>query len=183
MIVAVIIACEIGFWIVLAAGLALRYIARKRILGAIVLACVPLIDLLLLVVVVIDLMGGAVANWTHAIAAGYLGISVVFGHSMVKWLDVRFAHRFDGGPAPVLPPSRGAARVRREWKAWFMTVASWAIACALLLAAIVVVDAPERTLALQEWIGRFTFILAICTISPVGWTLWPGRKGSEARAE
>lgn len=174
MIVAVILACEIGFWLVLVAGLAVRYALRRRVLGGIILACVPVIDLILLVVVMIDLRSGATANWTHAIAAAYLGLSIVFGHSMVAWLDVRFAHRFAGGPAPVPPPQYGPERVKREWKAWFMTVAAWAIACALLAAGIWFVGDAERTRAFEEWIGRLTFILAICTIAPVGWTIWPG---------
>lgn len=176
MIVAVILACEIGFWILLAGGLAVRYVLRRPRLGAAILMCVPLVDLLLLAVTVIDLRGGATANWTHAIAAGYLALSIVFGHTMVSWLDVRFAHRFAGGPPPQLPPTRGWARVRLEWKTWMRIVLAWAIACGLLAAAIWFVGDAQRTAALSEWIGRFTLILLICTISPVGWTLLPGKE-------
>jgi hypothetical protein len=58
-IVAVIVACEIGFWVVLAAGLVSRYVLRRRRLSTALLAAVPLVDLVLLVVSVLDLRGGA----------------------------------------------------------------------------------------------------------------------------
>ena len=47
-------------------------------------------------------------NFTHGLAAAYLGFSVAFGHSMVRWADQRFAHRFAGGPPPWRPPKQGA---------------------------------------------------------------------------
>ncbi len=79
MIVAIIIACEIGFWLILAAGLGARYVLRQRVLGAVLLACVPVVDLVLLVAATIDLRDGATANWTHGLAAAYLGLSIVLG--------------------------------------------------------------------------------------------------------
>jgi hypothetical protein len=36
-----------------------------------------------------------------ASAPAYLGFSVVFGPSVIRWADARFAHRFAGGPPPV----------------------------------------------------------------------------------
>lgn len=182
MIVVVIVACEIGFWAVLAAGLAVRYALRRPRLGAVLLACVPVVDLVLLVAATVDLRGGATADWTHGLAAAYLGGSVAFGHSMVRWLDVRFAHRFAGGPAPVRPPRSGRARVRHEWRLWILTVAAYAIACALLLAAIAFVGDAGRTRALEDWIARLTMLLGICTAWAVAWTIWPGPE-PESHAE
>ncbi len=181
MIVAIIIACEIGFWLILAAGLGARYVLRQRVLGAVLLACVPVVDLVLLVAATIDLRDGATANWTHGLAAAYLGLSIVFGHSMVRWLDARFAYRFAGGEKPTPPPRTGRARTRREWKAWAMTVVSWLISCGLLVAAIAYVGDPPRTTALEEWISRLTMIQAILTIFPIGWTIWPGPEPDEAK--
>ena len=45
MVVAAIVACEIGFWVVLAAGLLTRYVLRRPRAGAALLVCVPLVDL------------------------------------------------------------------------------------------------------------------------------------------
>lgn len=110
MILAVIAACEIGFWVVLLAGLATRYLLRRRRLGGVLLAAVPLVDLVLLGATVLDLRDGATAGFAHGLAAAYLGFSVVFGPSMVRVADERFAHRFAGGPPPGRPPRTGRRR-------------------------------------------------------------------------
>lgn len=113
MLVGVIIACEIGFWVVLLAGLATRYVLRRPWTGAVLLLCVPLVDLVLLWATVLDLRQGAVADWSHGLAAVYLGFSVAFGHDIIRRADQRFAHRFAGGPVPAskLPPD-GSGRAR-----------------------------------------------------------------------
>ncbi|MFD0533927.1 hypothetical protein ACFQY7_09240 [Actinomadura luteofluorescens] len=61
MLLAVIAGCEIGFWVLLAAGLLARYPLRLRRTGAALLLCVPLVDLVLLAATAIDLRGGATA--------------------------------------------------------------------------------------------------------------------------
>ena len=101
MIVVVIVAVEIAFWVLLAAGLIARYPLRLPRVGAALLVCVPLVDLVLLGATVIDLRGGATAGVAHGLAAVYLGVSVGYGHRMIRWADVRFAHRFAGGPVGV----------------------------------------------------------------------------------
>ena len=71
-------------------------------------------DLVLLTVSILDLRQGGDASIVHAIAAIYIGVSVGFGHAMIRWADVRFAHRFADGPAPAKPPKHGTAAARRE---------------------------------------------------------------------
>ncbi|MEU7818376.1 hypothetical protein [Pseudonocardia sp. NPDC049154] len=55
----------------------------------------------------------------------YLGFTVAFGHSLIRWADVRFAHRFAhrfaGGPPPAPKPT-GAARTAYEWREWTKVV-------------------------------------------------------------
>jgi hypothetical protein len=55
----VIIGCEIAFWVVLGAGLVLRYPLGRPQLGALFLWLAPLVDLILLVVAAIALVGDA----------------------------------------------------------------------------------------------------------------------------
>lgn len=98
MIVTLIVACEIAFWVLLAAGLALRYGARRPRLGAAVLLCEPVLELVLLAVTAVDLKNGAEPDWKHGLAAVYIGFTVGLGHSTIKWADARVAHRFAGGP-------------------------------------------------------------------------------------
>ncbi|SCG39316.1 hypothetical protein [Micromonospora halophytica] len=179
MLLAVIVGCEIGFWVVLAAGLVARYPLRRPRLGAALLFCVPLVDLVLLVATVVDLRRGAVANTGHGLAAAYLGFSVAFGHSMVRWADQRFAHRFVGGPPPVKPPRHGWARTRHEWREWGKGLLGWAVACALLGAAILYVDDPERTRELGNWIQKLTVAIVIWLVAfPVWETIFPRRPKS-----
>ncbi|WP_067501276.1 hypothetical protein [Actinoplanes sp. TFC3] len=129
MIVAVIIACEVGFWAILAAGLFARYILRRKRLGAVLLVCVPVTDLVLIAASIADLLSGAQLAAVHGLAAVYLGFSVAFGPDLVRWADVRFAHRFAGGPPPPRPPRYGRAKVSYEWRAWLRCLVAWAITC------------------------------------------------------
>ncbi|QFG19965.1 hypothetical protein [Actinomadura sp. WMMB 499] len=173
MLIAIIAACEIGFWVVLGAGLAARYPLRLRRLGALLLLCVPLIDAVLLGATVLDLRRGAEAGFAHGLAAAYLGYSIAFGHSMVRWADERFAHRFAGGPPPRGKPKGGRARTRYEWREFGKAAIATAIACGLLVGMIALVGDAGRTEALWGWTARLGVVLAIWAIWPVSHTFWP----------
>src|SRR5918997_1529182 len=175
MLLALIVACEIGFWVVLGAGLTARYVLGQRRLGAVLLALVPFVDLILLVATVIDLSQGATADFTHGLAAAYIGFSVAFGHSMIRWADQRFAHRFAGGPAPWRPPRGGRARARYEWRGFGKAGIARAVSCGLLLAAVAIVGDADRTEALLGWVARLTMILGIWAVWPISHTVWPSR--------
>lgn len=167
-LVLVIAACEIGFWVLLGAGLVARYLLRLPTLSTALLVSVPLLDVVLLVATAVDLRGGGAAGHVHGLAAGYLGFSVAFGHSLVRWADQRFAHRFAGGPPPSKPPRYGGARVRYEWREWGKCLLAWAIACGALLLLIFVIGSPERSEALWAWVHRLTLVTVVWL---VGWPL------------
>ncbi len=175
MIVHLIVVCEILFWVFLGAGLTARYLLRRPTLGAALLVGAPLVDVVLLVATTIDLRGGAEATASHGLAAAYIGFSVAFGHSIIRWADARFAHRFAGGPAPVKPPRHGAGRAIREWREFGKAVIAWGIACGLLLAAITMVDDPTRTAALSGWIDNLTVVLGIWGVVALSYTVFPAR--------
>lgn len=166
---ALIAAAEIGFWVFVAAGLLVRYVLRRPRLGAALLICSPLMDLVLLVASAADLLGGATATDVHALAAAYIGGSVAWGHRMVRWADQRVAHRFAGGPPPARPPRYGAAKVRYEWVEWSRCLLFWAISCGLMLAITALVGDPARTGVLQDWTGRLTVVLVIWLVA---WPVW-----------
>lgn len=174
MVLTVLVAGEIGFWVLLGAGLLARYLLRLRRVGAALLICVPLVDLVLLIATAIDLRRGATANATHGLAAAYLGFSIAFGHSMIRWADQRFAHRFAGGPPPWKPPKGGWARTRHEWREWGKGMLGWAIACALLGAGILLVGDADRTAELRGWIVRLSGVMVIwLVIDPLWLTIFP----------
>ena len=166
---ALIIAGEIGFWVVLGAGLSARYLLRWRRTGTVLLVSVPLIDLVLLVATIVDLRRGAEPEWGHGLAAIYIGFAVAFGPSMIRWADQRFAHRFAGGPPPERPPTHGGAKLRYEWVSFGRAMLGWAVAAALLGAGYLLVGDPERGAPLLAWALRPAPPLLIWFIF---WPLW-----------
>ncbi|MGQ0841253.1 hypothetical protein [Actinokineospora sp.] len=170
--VALIGVCEVGFWVLLGAGLLARYALRWRRVGAVLLIGTPVLDVLLLAAAVIDLRGGGEASAAHGLGAAYLGFSVAFGPSVIRWADLRVAHRFAGGPAPVKLPKYGALRLRREWREWGRCVLACAIGVAVLVLLSFVVGTPERTEVLwSRWIPQLGLVTAAWFIFGPLWTM------------
>lgn len=178
MILAAIVACEVGFWLALVAGLSLRYIARKPRLGTALLIAAPVIDLVLLALVALDLLGGGTASWHHGLAALYIGISVAYGHRMIAWLDAKFATRFRG--APPRAPLTGWAYTAACWKDVVRTLLAAAIAAGILGGLILVVAAPDRTAELLGFFPILGVIVAIDLVWAISYTLWPKKTAPQA---
>lgn len=171
MILALIIACEIGFWLAIASGLTARYLLGARRLGTALLVSAPLIDVVLLAAVAVHLTSGATASWHHGLAALYIGFSVTYGHRMIAWADTRFAHRFAGGPAPAKLTS--ARYTKQCWGDVIRTLGAAAIAAGIIAAITWWVDDPTRTDALATWYQTLGIILAIEFIWALSYTAWP----------
>lgn len=182
MVAAFIVGSEIGLWVLLGLGLTLRYLIRLRRTSTVVLALIPLLDVVLIVATAIDLRSGAEAGGTHGLAATYLGFSVAFGPALVRWADVRFAHRFAGGPAPVKPPKRGPERQRHVWREWGRVVNAAAISSAVLLGLVVFVATPAQDPVLAFWIGRVWVIVGFWLIFGPLWEIGRNRSPAEAAA-
>ncbi|OEV05710.1 hypothetical protein [Streptomyces oceani] len=182
MLVTLIIACEIGFWVLLAAGLSLRYLLKMPRAGAGVLLCEPLLELVLLIATAMDLKNGAEPNWMHGLAAVYIGFTATHGHYMMKWADGQFAYRYAGGPRPVKRPKYGRARTVHEWKMSARAVGAAVIAAALLQCAVWYVDSSEQSESLQMWQLRMGFIVLIALVVAVSYTLFP-KKAPAGHAE
>jgi len=180
MIASLIVACEIGFWAFVAAGLFLRYIVKARKLGGFFLVCTPIIDLALLAATAADLRNGATADFFHGLAAVYIGVSVAFGHRMIRWADERFAHRFAGGPAPQPKPKYGREHARYERHMWYRHLLAWAIGSAILYGMVMYVGDDSRTSQLTLMIFRWNVILAIDFIWSFSYSIWP-RKAPSSR--
>ena len=175
MIYSVIVGCEVGFWIFLLAGLACRYLLRRLRLGGALLICVPVVDLILLVASIIDLRQGGQASVADALAAIYLGVSVAWGHSTIRWADARFAHRFAGGPAPLRRPRYGPEQADHELRQWARHLLAWTVGCLLLLGGVALVGDTQRAATLVRVAGTWTIILAIDFLISFGYTLFPRR--------
>ena len=171
MILVAIIACEIGFWLAIIAGLVARYVFRRPRLGAMLLLAAPVIDLILLVLVGVDLLGGGTASWHHGLAALYIGVSVAYGHRMVAWADAKFAQWFRG--AAPRPGRYGSDYARACWKDVPRTLLAAAIAAAVLGGLILLVGAPERTSELLRFFPILGVVIGIDVLWALGYTVWP----------
>ncbi|MFD3566722.1 hypothetical protein [Streptomyces sp. NPDC058667] len=179
MIVTLIVVCEVGFWVLLAAGLAARYLLRMPRTGVAILLCEPLLEVLLLVVTAIDLKNGADPSWKHGLAALYIGYTVGHGHRTVKWLDGHAAHRFGGAPPPPKPPKYGMARARHEGAIWLGSAVAAAVASGLLLLASWYVGDDGNTDGLRHWIYVAWRAAGIHGLIALSYAIWP-KKAPEA---
>ena len=81
------ISISILIYLLLAGGLALRYLAKMPRAGAAVLLCEPVLELVLLVATAVDLKNGAEPDWRHGLAAVYIGYTVGLGRATIRWVD------------------------------------------------------------------------------------------------
>ena len=122
MLLAVIAGCEIGFWVLLAAGMVTRYLLK-----------LPRVGLVLLAASVIDIHRGGAPSFKHSLAAIFIGVSVGFGHQTLKWADKWAAHFLGGAPRPVKPPKRGPERARRERAGWFRHLLAYVVGVGVMI--------------------------------------------------
>ncbi|MFF0831554.1 MULTISPECIES: hypothetical protein [unclassified Streptomyces] len=176
MVVGLIVACEVAFWVLLAAGLAFRYALRMPRTGLALLLCEPLLEAVLFAVTAIDLRNGAEPDWRHGLAAVYIGFTVGLGHSTVKWADARVAHRFAGGPPPERPPRYGRARAVHEWKVAGRWILASLVALALLQAAVWYVGGHGETGSLRAWQSRMLLLIVVNLVIAASYTLFPKRE-------
>lgn len=168
-------ACEVGFWVLLGAGLVTRYLLRARRISAVLLLAVPALDVALVAASLLDVAGGSLPGLAHGLAAVYLGFTVAFGHSMIRWADARFAHRFAGGPPPPRPPRYGAAKVAHEWREWGKAALAWAVTISVMLLTAAVagtgIPAPLDWSADPMWSCGMR-ISVITLVWLIGWPVW-----------
>jgi hypothetical protein len=179
----VIVVCEVLFWVLVLAGLVTRYLLGRPRAGAALLAGAPLVDLLLLGATVADLRDGGTATTAHALAGVYIGVSVGFGHAMVRWADERFAHRFAGGPAPRRAPRSGRAHAAHERRGLLRHLVAYGVGAGLLGLGVLVVGDPARTEALTQLIGLWTLVLAVDAVISLSYTVRPRRDPAVGAAD
>lgn len=171
----VIVACEIAFWVVIILGLILRYVLKKNKIGLFFLALTPVIDLLLLVITGLDLYRGATATIAHAIAAVYIGVSIGFGKSMIKWADERFRYYVTkDGSIPI--KLYGFEYSKSHLKGWVKHVLSYLIGASFLIGLIFLINDISRTEALFNLLKVWTFAIGLDFIITISYFIWPRKR-------
>ncbi len=176
-VAALVVACEVAFWVFLAAAVVARYVFRRRRLSTVLLLCEPAIEVVLLVATVGDLLRGSEPTWTHGLAALYLGFTVGFGKYTVQRVDAWVAWRFFDGPRPPRPPAGGRARLAYEWRLWLRVLLAWTVAVAVLGVLWLIADAPDQREVLLAWGGRASLVLVLWFVTGPVWQLFAGGLG------
>ena len=174
-----IVACEIGFWVLIALGLLARYPLGMPRLGLVLLALTPAVDVALLVFTVVDLRSGGQPGLAHGLAALYLGFSVMFGKRAIAWADRMYRRKVRG--EDVAEPDAGS-KLHKEWVDFGRAIVAAGIAAAVLELCVVIAGGGPEALALRDWYPRLGLVLAIWFVTgPVGVLLTPGgRRGAPA---
>jgi hypothetical protein len=163
--------CEVAFWVLLAAGLAVRYVLKRRRLSTALLVSVPLVDIVLLTVSVIDLRRGNSGAPAHGLAAVYLAVSIAFGAQMIRWADQKFARRFAGTPVP--PKRHGLDHAAHERRQWLRHLMAYGIGGVLLGFFTIVVGDVSRTAPLWSVMAPWGIVLVIDFVVSFSYTLSP----------
>ncbi|WP_088362595.1 hypothetical protein [Bacillus cereus] len=170
-----IIAAEIGFWVVIILGLTLRYIFNLKKAGSFFLFLTPVIDLLLLIITTIDLLKGGDVTKYHAMAAIYLGVSIAFGKSMIRWADVRFLYYIKKeGTKP--EKKTGYAYARNSLKGSFQHLFGYIIGAGFLFILIYLVNDADRSSILFDTLKVWSIVLGIDFIISISYFIWPPGK-------
>ncbi len=129
MLLALVIGSEIGFFVLLMAGLAVRYLMRMPRTGAVLLALSPIGYVVVLIAGAINLARGGTSDIAHVFGAIAIGIVLVSGrhhmHSMDGWVRRRLAKE----PKPQLYGEEFARKQRTDF---YRRAGEWAVVVALL---------------------------------------------------
>lgn len=176
MIGILIIICEISFWLFVLLGLFSRYVLGKNKVGAALLLATPIIDLLLVIFTIADINKGSEITVFHGLAAVYLGVTIAFGHSMIKWMDAHFSYRFAAGEKPV--KKYGRAHAKQEITGWLRHLVAFAIGAALLYTMTIFIPKEDAN-TLLRLIQIWSVVLGIDFLISFSYCLWPKKQRTD----
>lgn len=174
-----IIIAEALFWVLIVVGLVTRYWLQRPVVGKWLLIGVPVVDLLLIMVVIIELRLGKPVALAHQLAGIYLGISVVLGPSIVRWCDRKARAWRTGEEVETSRDNTFSSALRSE----VVFLAKWILAMTvgflvnqgLVLLAI---DEGQREALSQASTMPFMSVLFVAIFGP-GWILIFGNKSNK----
>ena len=183
LVLTVIIATEIAFWLLLLSGLVARYGLGRPRLGFALLAATPFVDL-------------AARGHDHRPAPRRGGRPAARArrrlHRRLRGVGAT-AGRVGRCPlrAPVRrrpgarwPPRTGRRHAAHQRREWLRHLVAWATGTALLGLGVLLVGDPDRTWALQNVAALWTLVLAIDFAISFSYTLWPrGAAGARSAAD
>lgn len=140
------------------------------------LALTPVVDLILIIAATFDLYSGTPATKAHALAAIYIGISVGFGKSMIRWADEHFQYYITKtGPKPV--KLYGLQFAKQNLKSWGRHLLSYLIGASLIGIIYYFINDYERTKALIQVLGIWSLVLIIDLLISLSYFVFPRQPG------
>jgi hypothetical protein len=170
-----IVACEVGFWVFIIAGLVTRYNFNRKKAGLLLLAMTPAVDLILIIVTSVDIYRGAVPTIAHGIAPIYIAVSIVYGKNIIRWADERFLYYVKReGTKPVR--RIGIDHAKHGMKGSLQHVLAYIIGGSILLFMIYYIGNNEDTTALRDILKFWGVIVVIDNAISVTYFIWPRKK-------
>jgi hypothetical protein len=170
-----IVACEIGFWVFIIAGLVTRYVFNLKKAGLFILAMTPVIDLVLIMVTGIDIYHGATATIAHSIAPAYLALTIIFGKDMIKWADERFLYYVKR--VGVKPKRKiGMAYAKHSMKGTLKHIVAYIFGGAILLFMIFYIGDESKTEELWATLNFWGIVVLIDIFISITYFIWPRKK-------
>jgi hypothetical protein len=171
-----VIGSEVGFVVLLLAGLVVRYLLKMPKAGAVLLVLSPLGYVVVLVAGAIDLAQGGTADIAHVLGAIIIGIVVVSGrhhlHAMDGWVRRKLAHE----PKPRVS---GWEHARQQRSGFYRRVGEWVVVIALLGGGYALTGFdPVRGAQLLGGMGLWTIVLGIDFFWSFSYTLFPSSSKS-----
>ena len=177
--VLLVVAAEVAFWVLLAAGLAARYLWRARRCSTVLLGAIPAVAAALLGLAAVDVARGTPPGAAHGLTGLYLGFTLAFGPATIRWADRRAARR--AGREVPAPADGPVARAWREWARVLGTGLVTVAACAVLaLAAGTGIPAPTAWPAdpMWSWASRVGSVVAVWFVAGPLWATGRARARS-----
>ncbi|MFB9974102.1 hypothetical protein FPQ10_09025 [Allobacillus sp. SKP2-8] len=170
-----IVACEVGFWIFIIAGLVMRYIFNQKRIGILLLAMTPVVDLILILVTGIDMYRGGEPTTADAIAPIYIAVSIIYGKSIIQWADERFAYYVKReGPKP--PRRVGIEYAKHSMKGSLQHILAYMIGGAILLFMIYYIGNDTDTTVLESTLKFWGIIVIVDNVISLTYFIWPREK-------
>jgi hypothetical protein len=167
-----IVICEILFWVFIVSGLVARYIGKKETLGLVLFAMTPLVDLALLGLTGYDMYRGSTATVAHGIAAIYIGVSIAYGKSMIRWADDQFCFyilKTKKKPAK----KTGMAFAKHDFVNWLRHLLAFMIGAGLLFLLTNLIGNAERTEAFGQLIRVWSLVVGLDLLITLSYFIWP----------
>jgi hypothetical protein len=165
------IGAEVGFAVLLLAGLTARYLLKLPRTGAALVALSPMGYVIVLIAGAVDRARGGAADLGHVLGAIFVGIVAVSGrhhlHAMDGWVRRKLARE----PKPRLD---GREHARQQRIGFYRRAGEWAVAIALLGGGYALTGFdPTRGGPLLGGMALWTIVLGVDLVWSFSHTVFP----------